>query len=94
MVLPPIEPVTRLGMKTIGVFLFTVSWWLAVGVGFPSLVCIALVAATGVMTSKEVFALSWGSYLILFVIGALYGLFEGFFVKGKGDRKGSALAFF
>jgi sodium-dependent dicarboxylate transporter 2/3/5 len=62
-------------MKTIGVFLFTVSWWLAVGVGFPSLVCIALLAATGVMASKEVFALSWGSYLILFVIGAL-GLAE------------------
>jgi di/tricarboxylate transporter len=31
LVIPPIAPLTELGMKTIGIFLFTIIWWVSVG---------------------------------------------------------------
>ncbi len=37
LVSPPIAPLTKLGMKVVGIFLFTVIWWVSVGVGYPSI---------------------------------------------------------
>ena len=51
---PPFEPLTPLGMKASGVLLFTIVWWITVGVGYPSLLGLALLALTGVMTPKAV----------------------------------------
>ncbi len=73
LLLPPLEPLTPFGMKVTGVFLFTAIWWISVGVGYPSIMCMILMALTGIMTAKEAFAGSWGSWMVSFIIG-IYGL--------------------
>ncbi len=90
LLLPPIGPVTALGMKTVGVFLATVVWWVTVGIGYPSILCIALLALTGVMTPQAAFAASMGSWLVLFLI-ACFGLTEG--LRGTGFLHRFALWF-
>ena len=84
-VLPPIGALTPLGMKVFGIFLFTRMWWAALGIGFPSFVCLVLIALLGVMTPTEVFAASWGNWLILFLIGS-FGLSEGLRASGFSRR--------
>jgi len=84
-VLTPLEPLTHLGMKTLGVFLFTVLWWISVGLGFSSFLCIALFAITGVMTSDEALASSLGSWLPVFLI-ACFGLTEAISHSGFSRR--------
>ncbi len=83
--LPPLEPLTPKGMKAVGVFLFTLTWWVSVGVGYPSLLCIILLVVTGVMTATEAFAASLGSWLIFFLIGC-FGLSEALNVTGFARR--------
>ncbi|MFC1932876.1 SLC13 family permease [Chloroflexota bacterium] len=85
LLLPPLAPLTELGMKTVGIFLFTIIWWATVGVGYPSILCIALLALTGVMTPGAVFAASMGSWLVMFLIGC-FGLSEGLRVTGFSRR--------
>ena len=68
LLLPPLKPLTAVGMKTIGIFLFTVVLWATVGIGYPSILCIVLLAVTGAMTPEAVFAISWGNYLVLFIL--------------------------
>ncbi|MFQ6076084.1 MAG: SLC13 family permease [Candidatus Bathyarchaeia archaeon] len=75
LLLPPLEPLTALGMKTLGIFLSTIIWWVAVGLGYPSFLCITLLALTGVMPPMEVFAASMGSWVVLFLIGC-FGMSE------------------
>jgi len=72
-------------MKTIGVFLFTIIWWITVGISYPSLICIALLAMTGVMTPKAAFAASFGNWIILFLIGC-FGLNECLRTTGFSHR--------
>ena len=85
LLLPPLEPLTALGMKVVGIFLFTIIWWATVSIGYPSLLCIALLALTGVMTPKAVFAASMGNWVVLFLIGC-FGLSEGLRVTGFSRR--------
>ncbi|MFH1639486.1 MAG: SLC13 family permease [Chloroflexota bacterium] len=73
MVLPPAPPLTQAGMRAAGVMVFTLIWWITVGVGFPSLLALALLVLTGAMTAKAVFAASLGSYITTFMI-AIYGI--------------------
>ncbi len=77
LLLPPFEPVTKLGMKVLGVFVFTVLWWVFVDTGFSSFLCIALFALAGIMEPREVFSASWGSWLVIFLIGC-FGLTGGY----------------
>lgn len=83
--MPPIEPLTHVGMKAVGVFLFTVIWWITVSVGYPSFICIILLILTGVLPSAEAYAASMGSWLIFFLIGC-FGLSEGLKVTGFSRR--------
>ena len=85
LVLPPLAPLTPLGMKVTGVFLFTVIWWATVSVGYPSLLCVAFLVLTGAMTWKVAFAASWGNWLVLFLIGVM-GLGGGLRVSGFSRR--------
>ena len=85
LVVPPFEPLTPAGMKAVGVFLFTIVWWTTVGVGFTSLLCIALLATTGVMTPAEAFACSMGNWVVLFLFGC-FGISEGLRVTGFSRR--------
>ena len=82
---PPFAPLTPLGMKVVGIFLFTIIWWVTVGTGYPSILCLVLFAMTGVMTPNTLFAASWGHWLILFLLG-IYGLSEGLRVTGFSRR--------
>jgi sodium-dependent dicarboxylate transporter 2/3/5 len=85
LVIPPIAPLTELGMKTIGIFLFTIIWWVSVGVGYPSLISVILLALTRVMTPTEAFANSWGHWVVLFLIGS-FGLSECLRITGFSRR--------
>ena len=85
LLLPPIEPLTPFGMKVVGIFLFTVVMWVFVGIGYPSLVCIALFAALGVMMPKVVFAVSMGNWIVIFIIACL-GLAESLRATGLSRR--------
>lgn len=85
LLLPPLEPLTALGMKAVGIFLFTIVWWATVGIGYPSLLCIVLLVATGVLTPGEAFAGSMGNWVVLFLIGC-FGLSEGLRASGFSHR--------
>ncbi|MFC1899666.1 SLC13 family permease [Chloroflexota bacterium] len=85
LILPPIEPLTAMGMRAIGILLFTIIWWATVSIGYPSLLCLALLAMTGVMTPTAVFAASWGNYLVIFII-SVFGLSECLRVTGFSSR--------
>ena len=83
--IPPIEPLTALGMKVAGIFLFTIIGWVFIGVGYPSLLCVALFVLVGVMTPETAFAASWGNWIVLFMVGC-FGLSEGLRVTGFSRR--------
>lgn len=85
LLLPPIEPLIPIGMKIGGIFLFTVIMWVFVGIGYPSLMTIALFALLGVMTPKELFAASMGSWLVIFIMTCV-GLVEGLGATGLSRR--------
>ncbi len=85
LLLPPLEPLTELGMKTVGVFLCTIMWWIFVDTAFSSFLCIALLALTGVMTPTAVLAASMGSWLPTFLIGC-FGLSEAIRLSGFSRR--------
>jgi di/tricarboxylate transporter len=85
LVLPPIEPLTTLGMKSVGIFLFTAVWWATVGIGYPSVFTIVLIALTGVMTPVQVFAASYGWWITLFFLGSC-GLTMGLRTTGFSRR--------
>lgn len=82
---PPIAPLTALGMKAIGILLFTIIWWATLGIGYPSLIAILLIVTTGVMSPEKAFAVSWGGYLVLFMIGC-FGLSEALRLTGFPHR--------
>jgi sodium-dependent dicarboxylate transporter 2/3/5 len=85
LLLPPVEPLTTVGMRAIGVFLFTVIGWMLIGIGYPSLLCVALFALTGVMTPAAAFSAAWGNWLVFFMLAA-FGLSEGLRVTGFSRR--------
>lgn len=66
--LPPVAPITAMGMKVIGVFLGTVLLISLVDTVWPSLLCVPLFALTGVMSLNEAIIGSLGSWVTAFVI--------------------------
>lgn len=85
LLLPPFEPLTPLGMKVLGVFLFTVLWWVSVDLAFSSFLCLALFALTGIMAPNEVFAVALGNWIVMFLIGC-FGLAEAIRLSGFSHR--------
>ena len=53
LLLPPVGAITDTGMKTAGVFFFTVILWIFAGIGYPSLISIALFVLLELMTPTE-----------------------------------------
>ncbi len=82
---PPLAPLTPLGMKVIGVFLFTAVWWATVGIGYPSIIGLVLIALTGIMTPNQVFTSSFGWSITLFFLGSC-GLTMGLRATGFSRR--------
>jgi len=66
--LPPIAPITEIGMDVLGVFIGTVLLLSLVDTVWPSLLCIPLFALTGVMSLNDAIIGSIGSWVTMFVI--------------------------
>src|SRR5687767_13688417 len=68
---PALPDVTDIGMRTLGVFLWTATWWLSEAIPIPatSLFAMAMLVLTGVLTVEAAFA-TWSNWVILFLVGA------------------------
>ena len=74
--LPPLDPLTPMGMRTVGLFLCLIVWWVSLGVDLPSLMSVVLVAVLGILPPGEAFAAAFGNWVVFFVLGC-FGLSEG-----------------
>lgn len=68
--LPPLAPITKVGMRTIGVFIGTVLLLTLVDTTWPAFLSFALLSITGSLTMNEVLAGSIGNWIITFVIAS------------------------
>lgn len=69
--LPPLSPITPIGMKILGIFLGLLYGWTTVGLIWPSLLGMIALGLTGIMTTKDVFLNGFGSdttLMILFIL--------------------------
>jgi len=68
---PPLEHVTPLGMRTLGVFLWTVIWWITEPLPIPATAffSLALLVVCGILTVPEAFGY-WANWVNIFFIGA------------------------
>lgn len=66
--LPPIEPITPMGMDVMGVFIGTVLLLSLVDTIWPAILCIPLFSLTGVMTLNEALIGSLGNWITAFVL--------------------------
>lgn len=67
-VLPPMPPLTQIGMRVIGVFIGTVVLLSFVDPVWPMLISIALLSRTGVASLGAITAASIGNWIFLFVL--------------------------
>jgi hypothetical protein len=67
-VLPPLDPITQIGMRTIGVFIGTVLLLSVVDTVWPAIFAFAILSQTGVMNLNTILAGSLGSWITTFVI--------------------------
>ena len=96
-IIPAPAPITQPGMGVVGIFLATLFLWVKVDIGWPSLLCVSVMGMTGVASSTELFAKTWGNVMVPFVVCAFLlnmvmsdtGLtrrFAMFFITRKGNK--------
>lgn len=66
--LPPIAPITPIGMDVVGVFFATVLLLSLVDTVWPAILCIPLFALTGIMSLNEALIGSLGNWITAFVL--------------------------
>lgn len=68
---PPLPEVTPIGMRTLGVFLWTVTWWICEPIPIPmtSLFSLALLVFSGILSVEAAFS-SWANWINIFLLGA------------------------
>lgn len=66
--IPPIEPITPLGMKMLGIFIGLVYAWTTTTLLWPSFLGMIAVVTTGVTTMTDFAALSFGNETVVFMI--------------------------
>ena len=66
-VCPCPDPLTKEGIRVVGVFLMTVYWWTVMGVGWPSVICLYMLATTGIQSADSILAKSWGHGMTAFL---------------------------
>ena len=66
--LPPVEPLTPLGMQLIGIFVGMVYGWTTVSQVWPSLFGLFLIGLTDYGTVTQVVAEGWGSTTVLIMV--------------------------
>jgi len=71
LLVPPLQNVTPVGMRTLGIFLWTVTWWVSEPIPIPatSLASMAMLVLCGVLTVDAAFA-PWSNWVCLFLLGA------------------------
>lgn len=69
-ILPPVAPITKVGMKTIGIFIGTVLLLTLVDTTWPAFLSFALLSISGSLSMNEVLAGSIGNWIITFVIAS------------------------
>jgi solute carrier family 13 (sodium-dependent dicarboxylate transporter), member 2/3/5 len=67
----PLPDVSETGMRTLGIFLWTIIWWMTepVPIAVTSLMTMALLVITGVQTLVVAFS-SWANWIIIFLLAA------------------------
>jgi sodium-dependent dicarboxylate transporter 2/3/5 len=67
----PLQEVTPVGMRTLGIFLWTVTWWVSEAIPIPatSLASMAMLVLCGVLSVEAAFS-SWSNWVCIFLIGA------------------------
>ncbi len=65
---PPVEPITQIGMRLIGVFISTVLLLSLVDTVWPAMLGVVLLSRTGICTLNEAIAGTLGSWVIYFVL--------------------------
>lgn len=75
--LPPLNPITPLGMQILGIFLGMVYGWIFVGIPWPSLAGLIALMQTGYMSSADVIKASFGegNVVLMFFIFIFCGTF-------------------
>lgn len=66
--LPPIEPITPVGMRILGILLGLLYGWTLVGLLWPSLFGTLAIGLSGAMPIKAVFTAGWGSDITLLIL--------------------------
>ena len=68
---PPLEGVTPVGMRTLGVFLWTAAWWFSEAIPIPatSLFALAMLVLCGVLSVADAFGM-WSNWIVIFLLGA------------------------
>lgn len=64
----PVNGLTPIGVSVLAIFAATIYLWITVGTGWPSLLCVLGMLLTGAKTPTEIWAASWGSWLIPFLV--------------------------
>lgn len=70
-VLPTNTGLTPIGASVLGVFAASIYMWLTVGVDWTSFLILGLLCLTGVASSNEIWALSWGNNIIPLVVSVM-----------------------
>lgn len=65
---PVVEPLTKEGVRVLGVFLMTIYYWTTISVGWPSIICLYMLATTGIQSSGNILAKSWGHGMTAFLV--------------------------
>lgn len=69
---PPLPDVTDVGMRTLGIFVWTVLWWVCEPIPIPttSFLAMALLVFCGVQTVAEGFA-TWANWINIFLLASM-----------------------
>jgi sodium-dependent dicarboxylate transporter 2/3/5 len=67
----PLQNVTPVGMRTLGIFLWTVTWWTCEPIPIPatSLASLAMLVLCGVLPVEAAFS-TWANWICIFLLGA------------------------
>lgn len=64
--LPPVEPLTSIGVKVLGIFIATVYGWTTCGLVWPSIISLTALSLTGYATLPALFTEGFGHQITLF----------------------------
>lgn len=71
LLVPPLQNVTPIGMRTLAIFLWTVTWWVCEPIPIPatSLASMAMLVLCGVFSVEAAFS-PWSNWVCIFLLGA------------------------